>query len=151
MKYSDKLRDPRWQKKRLEIMQRDEFSCQLCGDTESPLNVHHYFYEKNNEPWDYNSEDLVTVCESCHEAESREANIAGNDLLTKLKQKHFTFHELMLLEKAFDGIIPCHVLEVIITMIGWILKDTDTQKEMLSRYFDYLADKSIYKNGEDNG
>jgi hypothetical protein len=37
MKYSDKLKDPRWQKKRLEVFERDGWCCQCCGDSESPL------------------------------------------------------------------------------------------------------------------
>ena len=32
MNYSEQLKSPKWQKKRLEIMQRDKFTCQLCGD-----------------------------------------------------------------------------------------------------------------------
>jgi len=36
--YAEKLKDPRWQKKRLEIMERDEWTCQWCVDSESPLN-----------------------------------------------------------------------------------------------------------------
>lgn len=32
MTYSQKLRDPRWQKKRLEILERDSFTCQHCHD-----------------------------------------------------------------------------------------------------------------------
>jgi hypothetical protein len=62
--YSEKLRDPRWQRKRLEIMQRDNFTCTQCGDTKSTLNIHHWEYRK--EPWDVSSEDLTTVCEACH-------------------------------------------------------------------------------------
>jgi len=70
--YREKLRDPRWQRKRLEIMQRDDFRCVKCSDTKTTLNVHHLKYFKN--PWDARNEDLVTVCEPCHaqiEAEKR--------------------------------------------------------------------------------
>lgn len=64
MKYSEKLKDPRWQRKRLEILNRDSFTCQYCGDTKSTLNVHHKQYHGN--PWDAPSESLETLCESCH-------------------------------------------------------------------------------------
>lgn len=64
--YWDKLKDPRWQKKRLEILNRDEFRCVICGDDESTLNVHHGFYRKDLEPWEYPSESLHTLCETCH-------------------------------------------------------------------------------------
>lgn len=69
--YFEKLRDPRWQRKRLEVMQRDEFTCQSCFDSGSTLNVHHRVYIKGNEPWDYPVENLVTLCESCHSDEGQ--------------------------------------------------------------------------------
>lgn len=64
--YSEKLRDPRWQKKRLEIMQRDDFACRLCGDKKSTLHIHHKEYRVGHEPWEYEEENLVTYCETCH-------------------------------------------------------------------------------------
>lgn len=42
--YSEKLKDPRWQKKRLEVMESNEFCCEMCGDNESTLHVHHKEY-----------------------------------------------------------------------------------------------------------
>lgn len=69
--YSEKLKDPRWQKKRLEILNRDEFSCQKCCDDQSTLHVHHRRYSNEyKEPWDYPNELLVTLCESCHAEET---------------------------------------------------------------------------------
>jgi hypothetical protein len=65
MKYSDKLKDPRWQKKRLEVFQRDEFKCVGCGDKETTLHVHHRKYK--GEPWDAPMDHLETLCEDCHE------------------------------------------------------------------------------------
>lgn len=62
--YAEKLKDPRWQKKRLEIMNRDNFTCQKCGDTKTTLVVHHFEY--SGEPWDVKNEGLITVCETCH-------------------------------------------------------------------------------------
>ena len=66
MTYYEKLKDPRWQKKRLEVMERDEFTCQNCGDDESTLNVHHWYYTSGADPWDYEDEALVCLCETCH-------------------------------------------------------------------------------------
>lgn len=65
--YWQKLRDPRWQRKRLEIMERDGFMCCWCDSGDSTLNVHHGYYEKGLEPWEYDSETLWTLCESCHQ------------------------------------------------------------------------------------
>ena len=64
--YSDKLKDPRWQKKRLEIMQRDEWKCQGCGDKKNTLNVHHLRYIENKKPWEYEDMYYMTLCDECH-------------------------------------------------------------------------------------
>ncbi len=70
--YSEKLRDPRWQKMRLEVMQRDKFTCCHCRDDEKTLNVHHLTYTKGAAPWEYELSNLITLCEDCHElAEER--------------------------------------------------------------------------------
>lgn len=65
--YSDLLKDPRWQKKRLEILQRDNWKCFECGDTTNTLHVHHEYYKKNRKPWDYPLIAYKTLCEMCHE------------------------------------------------------------------------------------
>lgn len=61
-----KLQDPRWQKKRLEIMQRDGFKCQECGTTDEKLHVHHQYYVGRRDPWQYPNSCLQTLCETCH-------------------------------------------------------------------------------------
>lgn len=63
--YAEKLKNPKWQKLRLKIMERDSWACQCCGDKETPLNVHHKIYV--GDPWDCPEDQLVTVCEDCHE------------------------------------------------------------------------------------
>ena len=70
MNYSDKLKDPRWQKKRLEILQRDDFTCQFCCDNESLLVVHHFKYD--GEPWETEDRYLITLCEDCHDYEHKQ-------------------------------------------------------------------------------
>ena len=67
--YFQKLRDPRWQKKRLEALDAADWSCQRCCDKESTLNVHHKQYFKGREPWDYEVKQLAVLCEDCHQAE----------------------------------------------------------------------------------
>ncbi len=64
--YWEKLKDPRWQRKRLEAMARAEFACEICQDNESTLNVHHKEYFKGREPWDYDLKQLAVLCETCH-------------------------------------------------------------------------------------
>jgi len=68
MKYIDKFKDPRWQKKRLEIMERAGFKCENCHSDKKTLNIHHGYYDKGYDPWDYNNETLWCLCEECHES-----------------------------------------------------------------------------------
>jgi hypothetical protein len=67
--YRSKLLDPRWQKKRLEIFQRDDWKCGVCGATDKTLHVHHRKYISCRDPWDYPSNLLIALCEPCHQAE----------------------------------------------------------------------------------
>ena len=71
--YSEKLKDPRWQKKRLEILKRDGFKCTECFGAERQLHVHHLFYRRSLDPWDYPDLAMITVCDECHEACARAA------------------------------------------------------------------------------
>lgn len=64
MEYSEKLKSPRWQRKRLEVLNRDNFTCCKCRDKETELHVHHLKYFK--EPYDAPLEYLQTLCSNCH-------------------------------------------------------------------------------------
>lgn len=62
----EKLKDPKWQRKRLKVMEEAEFKCENCYDSDKTLNVHHGYYEKGLDPWDYDSKTLWCLCEDCH-------------------------------------------------------------------------------------
>ncbi len=64
VKYADKLRDPRWQKVRLKVMERDDWRCLRCRSKTDTLNVHHLQY--HGEPWEAPDAELETLCEGCH-------------------------------------------------------------------------------------
>jgi 5-methylcytosine-specific restriction endonuclease McrA len=80
MTYKEKLLDPRWQKKRLEVFERDSFKCQHCEDEQSTLHIHHTYYEYGKEIWDYEIESLITLCESCHSEHTRASRHIKNNL-----------------------------------------------------------------------
>ena len=65
--YGELLRDPRWQRRKAEILQRDNFTCQLCTDTLSELQIHHKKYYTGKKPWEYDDKDLITLCIHCHQ------------------------------------------------------------------------------------
>lgn len=63
--YRQKLKDPRWQKKRLEVFQRAGWKCEACGEETETLHVHHLAYR--GEPWEAKDEDLESLCAECHD------------------------------------------------------------------------------------
>jgi len=75
LRYSEKLRDPRWQKKRLFILERDEWACKKCGARDKTLHVHHKYYIADKEPWDVPDQCLVTLCFECHEEEGQDKDL----------------------------------------------------------------------------
>lgn len=65
--YSELLQDPRWQRKRLQIMDRDGWKCRQCNEDRLSLHVHHIQYEKGRLPWEYPDSNLITLCFKCHD------------------------------------------------------------------------------------
>ncbi len=103
--YAKKLRDPRWQRMRLEVMQRDEFTCQSCMDTETTLNVHHNYY-LNIEPWEYPLTALVTLCETCHQDETQNRKMEEDALLSVLRDIGFKATHINGLTEAMASFGP---------------------------------------------
>lgn len=103
--YAEKLRDPRWQKKRLEILDRDGWRCRHCQSDTNTLHVHHTWYERGADPWDYPDSCLVTLCEFCHEDESVsviEESFA--ELVMLMRREGATSWDAAALCSVFDGI-----------------------------------------------
>lgn len=67
--YENQLKDPRWIKKRDEILKRDCYECFNCGDNYNNLEVHHIRYFKNKYAWEYSNNHLITLCRDCHKIE----------------------------------------------------------------------------------
>lgn len=96
MKYSEKLKDPRWQKKRLEIFERDEWTCQTCKSKENTLSLHHKYYSKEYEnPWEYPDTALITLCDQCHEMEYGYRRTIEEYILGSLKTWGYSIFNLI--------------------------------------------------------
>lgn len=81
--YSELLRDPRWQRKRLEALNFADWRCDRCCDAESTLHVHHKRYVKGRAPWEYDLEELAVLCAHCHGVEHEQAQLRAA-LLSRL-------------------------------------------------------------------
>ncbi len=106
MTYSEKLRDPRWQKKRLEIFERDDFCCRYCFCDDKTLHVHHLLYHKDREPWEYENDCLITACEDCHKVEADRIGVVSKDVFRELKIQMLYYNQwlkLFELTQKFSG------------------------------------------------
>jgi hypothetical protein len=65
--YLKLLRDPRWQRRRLEILQLADFKCEECGARDRELHVHHRIYRGGAKPWEYADHELASLCKDCHQ------------------------------------------------------------------------------------
>jgi 5-methylcytosine-specific restriction endonuclease McrA len=70
--YAAKLKDPRWQARRAEVLVRDDFMCQGCQETGLVLEVHHTYYTPGKQPWEYDLDALITLCRDCHAMETNQ-------------------------------------------------------------------------------
>jgi hypothetical protein len=84
MTYSQKLRDPRWQRKRLQILERDGWRCQACDSETKTLQVHHLVYSRCD-PWEYPDECYQTLCEECHGTRQELSDRIANHVKMSLK------------------------------------------------------------------
>lgn len=71
--YSEKLKDPRWQKKRLRVLEAAGWKCEFCGASDKALHVHHLKY--TGEPWDAPMEDLEALCQDHHDLVHSEGSL----------------------------------------------------------------------------
>lgn len=74
-------------------MEIDNFKCAICGEGEATLNVHHLFYDKNRNYWDYEDHQLITLCEDCHKA-AHCFDESFHDIIIELKRKGISSIEL---------------------------------------------------------
>ena len=110
--YDAYLGSDQWRTRAREIRERDGLTCQVCGATDVPLEVHHLTYDRLGHESD---EDLLTVCHSCHEAISRSwrsmrDEIKARNRALRMPRKYMYAAEvaqylnaLMPLDISFDG------------------------------------------------
>jgi len=136
--YSEKLKDPRWQKKRLSIMERDRWQCKMCFTETVTLNVHHLFYDKGKDPWEYDNGALITLCEDCHRKEHDFSSIAKDELFEAFKRVGFTVLDILTIK---DGInLRCIVKEKH-THLAYCLSSMFASSDGLEKVYD------LYKEG----
>lgn len=139
--YMEKLKDPRWQKKRLEILNRDNWTCQRCHDTETTLHIHHKRYLPGKEPWDIPNDLLITLCEDCHEGEKEGWKEHIGCLADALKE-NFLSDDLYALAMGFLYLHIEQDPKTTADTLGWALKNPKIMSNLQREYFQYLDEKN---------
>ena len=67
MSYSEDLKNPQWQRKRLQQLDAAKWECSECGTGKRTLEVHHCWYERDTKPWEYPDECYRVLCSICHD------------------------------------------------------------------------------------
>lgn len=117
MTYKEQIKHPKWQRRRLEILEKDDFTCQMCGDKEMTLNVHHLHYHKNRDIWDYKDWELITLCDDCHSNEhSKIEDIL--DRIESIKSRGITMFEIYSLLENIDVLLSSGDDEAILRITG---------------------------------
>lgn len=135
--YTEKLKDPRWQKKRLEILSRDEFRCTWCSDDESTLHVHHLAYS-GSDPWDIDPKLLITLCESCHEDDTFKREISEKKLLIALRMMAFSGYDIEKIANGFNKMKSFHQNDVMSSIIQFALSNEDIIGKIRDAYFEFI-------------
>lgn len=136
--YQDKLRDPRWQKRRLEILNRDKWACVKCFDDTTELHVHHRAYRRGANPWDYPDDVLVTLCAPCHREETDSLDVAVEAIANAFRSKFFS-DDLTLIAEAVSG-SDVSMSEILASVIVWAIKnDRLAMEATLREASNYLA------------
>ena len=101
--------------------------------------MHHRLYLHDTEPWDYPNDLLITFCEDCHELEAMNMASVEKDILAILKTK-------FLAEGIHEIRVGLHQLELLNdeatvgAVYGWALSDTGIQRELTTRYYQYIEE-----------
>lgn len=101
-KYTDLLKDPKWQKKRLEIMNRDNWRCNNCHDDSEMLVVHHKYYDKDKMPWEYCNKAYITLCFGCHDELHKDQKQLHSDIIENFRHSEFSMEEIWEISQIFN-------------------------------------------------
>lgn len=89
MTIDEQRNHPKWQRKRLEVLAAKGWRCEICGDEDSTLHVHHTFYTPGTLYWEYETEDYKCLCSECHKLIHRLIPNSYEKLFLKLMQRLF--------------------------------------------------------------
>jgi hypothetical protein len=98
MNYAQQIKHPNWQKKRLEVLEFNDFQCENCGESGQELHVHHPFYKRGAMIWQYDLEELMCLCHKCH----KDAHAKDEEIKYLLADRNICKSEVIGVLKAMN-------------------------------------------------
>jgi hypothetical protein len=133
MTYDEQLLHPKWQRRKAEILARDNHKCRSCGSEHVTLHAHHIFYIPETFLWDYKDDSLITLCEVCHNTE----HLIGNTLRTYL------------LELIQKNPLMIHMVAQLCVLAEEVPKFEDSLRKFLKDEMNnYYQSRKSHRNGE---
>ncbi len=138
--YKTEKMDPRWQRKSRDIMERDQYTCKICGRKDETLHVHHLYYDSALHYWEYPNDTLVCLCATCH-------TLAHNETVdTNLKWDRLVRAAECADASTLRG-YACHVMERIEAKVFpddfWHFKLYDIKEQVSKKmFFDKIKQKA---------
>lgn len=102
--YTEYMQSRRWQERKRRLFKKRGYTCEMCGASGLPLDVHHKNYDRLGRELD---DDLLIVCKDCHpkadkeriEWEARRLSQAGMKWAT-LEEKEMLDAQIVRTQKA---------------------------------------------------
>lgn len=123
-----------WSSRREAILNRDNYTCQVCGKTHTRLEVHHIIFRSQGGTDEENN--LITLCKECH-SDIHDGKIVLNKKPKKLNLKYATHM----------SIIRSQLLKVYPEAIETFGFVTKTNRENLSLLKDHYIDACVIASG----
>jgi hypothetical protein len=111
LSYSEQLKHPNWQRKRLAVLDAAGWKCATCDASEKTLHVHHKQYVKGRLPWEYEVVELEALCEDCHE-EAHKAKALIDSVIAQFPSIMWNRIGAMLVGYGEEYVDPANWLEV---------------------------------------
>ena len=142
-----------WQRKKNKILERDNYTCQICGDTESAMQVHHISYKHcNGKAYNALDNELITLCPTCHSNDDGDhltfyngtyEILPGGELPVVVPAKPFGFPRWSLLRFKMKGYSEWHI--GFFSELNWV--EQMTQDDIL--YPQHTNDELNYEDAEE--
>lgn len=138
-KYNSDLDSEEWRKFTARVRQAQGNYCQICKQANKPNNVHHIFYDHTRKLWEYETDEVLVLCEPCHKQMHHELNHFRKLVFKNLNPSSFrTLNGALAF--AFDYYEPltfAHALAEFVSSPG-----------LVQRYADHWEASAVKKEGQ---